>query len=116
MLQVFATSSHNGHVYIYDLLSSDSTINPYITLKTPTLLSKNDDTHGAFNNSASFTNSNSNVKLEEKIPVYCIAFHKKIPNVLAAGDGDGIVHIWQLPSKLTQPSRKEHEYKCFKKL
>ncbi|XP_078082348.1 cytoplasmic dynein 2 intermediate chain 2 [Mustelus asterias] len=43
----------------------------------------------------------------EKKPVYCLAFNPKQPELLAAGNAEGSVKVWQLSAELTKQGPRE---------
>lgn len=40
-------------------------------------------------------------------PAYCLEFNPKHTNLLAVGNADGSVNIWQLSAELTEQGAKE---------
>lgn len=40
-------------------------------------------------------------------PVYCLEFNPKQPHLLAAGNADGTVKIWQLSAELIEQGQRE---------
>lgn len=43
----------------------------------------------------------------QQAPVYCLEFNHRQPQVLAAGDGIGVVKIWQLSSDFAEEGPRE---------
>ena len=43
--------------------------------------------------------------LFEPTPFSSLAFNGKVRNLIAAGDANGVVHVWRLPQDLVSPSQ-----------
>ncbi|XP_048415235.1 WD repeat-containing protein 34 isoform X2 [Stegostoma tigrinum] len=74
---VFAAATGEGTVLIFDL--GHSSLRPTVSIEQNT----------------------------ERKPVYCLAFNPKRPELLAAGNAEGSVKIWQLSAELTKEGSRE---------
>ncbi|XP_053138647.1 cytoplasmic dynein 2 intermediate chain 2 [Hemicordylus capensis] len=74
---VFAAASGEGEVQLFDF--GKSTQKPLVSIK----------------------------QTSEQAAVYCVEFNKRQAQLLAAGDGDGVVKIWQLSSDFTEEGPRD---------
>ncbi|KAG7397626.1 WD repeat-containing protein 34 [Phytophthora boehmeriae] len=111
----FAAASEDGNVYVYDL--KVDRVGPALVLsgKDPATGS---DSAGSTNASTTSASSSSTGKTANNIaslaskttaPMFALDFNPRQRNFLAAGDANGVVHIWKLSWQLANFQSGENE-------
>jgi hypothetical protein len=109
---VFAASSVDGFLYIYDMSRTEST--PIIVLEAPPL-ALGDQSEQALALAAEQrrnknTMSQAHAQVGKRAAFSGIAFNRKQRDLIAACDTAGRVNIWRLSWGLSHPTKGEFEY------
>lgn len=111
---VFAASSADGFLYIYDMSSTEST--PIIVLEAPALALALGDQSEQSHALAAEQRRNKNTQAQaqaqggKRAAFSGIAFNRKQRDLIAACDTAGRVNIWRLSWGLSHPTKGEFEY------
>jgi hypothetical protein len=111
---VFAATSADGFLYIYDMSCTEST--PIIVLEAPPLSlalgDQSEQAHALAAAAAQRRNKNTQAQAQggKRAAFSGIAFNRKQRDLIAACDTAGRVNIWRLSWGLSHPTKGEFEY------
>jgi hypothetical protein len=111
---VFAATSADGFLYLYDMSSTDST--PMVVLEAPPLAlalgDQSEQAHAVALAAEQRRNKNTHAQAQggKRAAFSGIAFNRKQRDLIAACDTAGRVNIWRLSWGLSHPTKGEFEY------
>ena len=105
---VFAATSADGFLYIYDMSSTEST--PVIVLEAPPLALGDQSEQAHALAAEQRKNKNTLAQGGKRAAFSGIAFNRKQRDLIAACDTAGRINIWRLSWGLSHPTKGEFEY------
>ncbi|ETO61304.1 hypothetical protein F442_20431 [Phytophthora nicotianae P10297] len=104
---VFAAASEDGNVYVFDL--KVDRVNPVLVLNGKDPITGSVSGSSATSKTGSGNSKAVSSKTTVAAPMFALDFNPRQRNFLAAGDADGVVHIWKLSWQLANFQTGEGE-------
>ncbi|KAL4156995.1 hypothetical protein PRNP1_006021 [Phytophthora ramorum] len=106
---VFAAASEDGNVYVFDL--KVDRVSPVLVLsgKDPATGSASTLVRSSSSNGSAAKSTATATSKTATAPMFTLDFNPRQRNFLAAGDADGVVHIWKLSWQLANFQTGESE-------